>query len=172
MKIEGTITIDGKEFGLVPLESITDNEKLDKKEKTPYAPYDRVLEKRIYYYIDDRNNVMWNIDDYMLVDNERYTKANYFNDKDFALLENKREILGRKIRRWQAQNDEPVNWENRYSNKYYIIYDHAHHMLGVDHNMVRHHIDCTYFSSEKNAWHCLELFRKEIDELFMTLMTP
>lgn len=93
-----------------------------------------------------------------------YQQANYFSDKHFAKNIAKMQTLQRKLFRWQAENDVPI--DSKPKDKYYLLWDIARKKVIV--NAITHytHGFLPYFSSEEKAEECIKVFENELIWLF------
>ena len=118
--------------------------------------------KKIYYMVDGKsfhNN-------YDEDDDSLYNCANYFNDKKLAENITRIQTLQRRMFRWQAENDEPINRERETQCKYYISYEHGTNDFTV---LSGQHINLGFlpcFSTREKAKECIEAFKNELTWLF------
>ena len=95
-----------------------------------------------------------------------YKYADYFSDKNFAQNIIQAQNIWRKLMRWQAENDDAVDWNNENSYKYYIWYDRDDKALKYDHKYVYCDMFMVYFSSEEKVKEAIDVFYDDLIWLF------
>ena len=113
-----------KELGLI--EQLKKLGLLEDKPRTGYEGREECNNKKHYFVntidlvIEDENTVLF--------DQNRYDVGNYYSDKTIAENNARADRLLRQLRRWQAQNDEPISVEDRNNEskkKWFIIYSYS-----------------------------------------------
>lgn len=133
--------------------------------------YERVCDGDGYYWIGSTGEICDDVDHNVPFDNQIWNNANYYNDENFAKMQARADVLWRKIRRWQALNDEPIDICNNIVEKYTICYT-----LADDHDKYDKlfsdyvkYIVCgynVYFSSKEKCDECIEEFEDELNWYF------
>lgn len=94
-------------------------------------------------------------------DSSAYACGDYANDKQLY-ADNERAIeIYRRMRQWQALNDDAVDY-NRGLEKWYIYYDKTSGVLKTDYNRDYIITFCVYFSSEEKAEEAIEVFKDDL----------
>lgn len=88
--------------------------------------------------------------------------ANYFSDKKLAADICRAQTMWRKIARWQAENDAPVDWHKKTTWKYFIIYDYSCGILGDDIATNINYGCPVYFSDKTKVDEAMDLFRDDL----------
>lgn len=98
-------------------------------------------------------------------DAERYENADYFSNPALAADIARAQEIWRKLMRWQAENDAPVDWENDAIYHYYIYYGHneTFYVGGLYFWQDAFNV---YFSTEEKAERALEIFHDDLLWLF------
>lgn len=117
--------------------------------------------KQTYYTTDGESQP----ETYHPEDTDRYDKADYFASPTLAADIARAQEIWRKLLRWQAENDAPVDWENDAIYHYYIYYDHneTFYVGGVYSCQDAFNV---YFSTEEKAEQALEIFYDDLLWLF------
>ena len=101
-------------------------------------------------------------------DQKMYDSANYFSDGKIAADVFRAQTIWRKLLRWQAENDEPVDWGNDgiEPEHFSICCDHFTKQLTVA--SLRYSQDAfnVYFSTEEKAEQAIETFHDDLLWLF------
>ena len=127
--------------------------------------YERVKKGEMYYLVDIYNNIMRVTEDNDQGDKQCYSTGNYYSDKMIAENNARADRLLRQLRRWQAQNDEPISvsdWKNDNISKYYVDYDCFHELFFVTYAVRRRSLNNIYFTSDEKAKEAIEVFRDEL----------
>lgn len=94
-----------------------------------------------------------------------FERANFFEfSKDGEeLAENiaRAQNLWRNLQRWQALNDEPINWKND-KRKYFIIYDYETQRLYIDTKVDFSMFMGVFFNTEEICQKAIETFKDEL----------
>lgn len=129
-------------------------------------PYTRVVNREKYCTIEKRGNVGFIQEDGHYYDNELFSIANYFNNKEYAEYIAFKETLTRKMDRFAWENNETaINWHDSYSTKYCIIFNYIDNELIVrgTHMYMSNDI---YFTSREIAEKALEEFKEDLIKLY------
>lgn len=122
--------------------------------------YEKVEKGKLYYFNDDFGTPAA-----LPFDEDRWKNANYYNDENFAKMQARADTLWRKIRRWQALNDKPVDIHSCDSIKHYIYYRIMERNLMVD--WCQYTVSAeVYFSSKERAEECIKEFKDELNWYF------
>lgn len=139
-----------KELGLV-----------EDKPKTGYES----LETGETYYLVDVDDEITTMKYNSRLDRDCYDVGNYYSDKVIAENNARADKLLRCLRRWQAQNDEPISqsdWEDNGKNKWCILYSYGAEKLYVDYfHYIRLH-NVIYFTTKEKAEEAIEVFKDEL----------
>ena len=114
------LTIDGKEIQLTDEQLKMLGIELETKRKNPFEEVNRFED---YYFVEKNNEVHAYMNTDSSVDDQMYTSANYFNDKNFANQVALHQLLYRKLLKYAYDNefeDEEWNGTNMHA---YIIYN-------------------------------------------------
>lgn len=127
--------------------------------------YERVKKGEMYYLVDIYNNIMRVTEDNDQGDKQCYSTGNYYSDKMIAENNARADRLLRQLRRWQAQNDEPISvsdWKNDKINKYCIAYNYSLNELNIGIERKLRRPNAIYFSIFQKAEEAIEVFRDEL----------
>ena len=160
---EVTITIDGEEYIARPKNETVTAEK-------PKTGYERVGKCETYYAQDECCMVDSYVDDEDELGIDDYKAANYYNRIDLAENIVRADTLMRKLRQWQALNDEPVDWSDTDTREYYVWYDYYDSEFRIGSTFSVRHIGQIYFTSEEKAQEAIEVFKDELTWYFTEYM--
>lgn len=97
------------------------------------------------------------------LDSSRLENASVFTDEDFAKQYARHETLWRRIAKWQAENDKPLNLKDMEEMKHYIVFDYSSKTIGHVGFRWSYLTNSVLFSSEKKCEECIEVFRAELE---------
>lgn len=127
--------------------------------------YERVKKEDNYYspciYGDDAKGV----EKGSVIDDELYNIGNYYSDKIIAKNNARADRLLRQLRRWQAQNDEPISvedWNNESKKKWFIIYSYSSEEMYAEYYYIMRLPNTIYFATKEKAEEAIEVFRDEL----------
>lgn len=154
------LIIDGKEYICRPVEKETDAAERGR----PRTGYERVNKEQEYYtvyndFYDDMH------ENNMQEDDENYSAGNYYNDEQLAVDIASAETLMRRMRQWQALNDDVVDWNN-VCEHYYITYNRKSDRFEILWNTATRDFGTLYFSSEEKAQEAVKIFYDELKWYF------
>lgn len=117
--------------------------------------------KQTYYTTDGESQP----ETYHSEDTEHYESADYFASPTLAADIARAQEIWRKLMRWQAENDAPVDWENDAICHYYIYYGHneTFYVGGLYFWQDAFNV---YFSTKEKAEQAIEIFRDDLLWLF------
>ena len=118
--------------------------------------------KQTYYTTDGESQP----ETYHSEDTEHYESADYFSDPALAADVARAQTIWRKLMRWQAENDAPVDWENDAIDHYYIYYDYHNKTFYVGGLYFLKDAFNVYFSTAEKAQQAFEIFRDDLTWLF------
>lgn len=95
-----------------------------------------------------------------------YNNANYFSNMKLADNISRMQTLQRKMFRWQAENDEPINWEQTTQRKYFISYEHGGNDFRVSFGQCYNYGFLPCFTTIEKAKRCIDVFRYDLIWLF------
>ena len=148
-----TITIDGVEYNLTPVES-------DKTKYPNAAKWGKVTDGSITHYINIFGGVKLSEHRF---DDELYNIANSFATVEAAQDMADKQTLQRKIERWRDGNDPKViDWDNTEQRKwsyYYCLHEKAILINGTTGVRIP---NITYFSSAELVKQCIDTFQDDI----------
>lgn len=98
-------------------------------------------------------------------DADRYENADYFSSPALAADIARAQTIWRKLMRWQAENDAPVDWENDAICHYYIYYGHNKTFCVGGLSFWQDAFN-VYFSTEEKAQQAIETFHDDLLWLF------
>lgn len=157
-----TIHINGKEIAA----QISDGAaaELLQERKTGY---ERVEKGKNYYRSQWFGNAMMSIEECLPPDDAYYEEAaDYYSDQTIAENNARADRLMRRLRQWQALNDEPVDWSDPYNHKWYIWYDYVDEILEAEWHRSYRNAGVIYFTSHNKAEEAIEVFRDELTWYF------
>lgn len=138
-----------------------------KKQVTGWEKYTSVQKynNEIIFYFNgfekiDKRKANANI----LTDNNLYTIANYYTNEKLAENISRMQTLQRKLYRWQAVNDKPINLKN--SDRKWIIINDVDFGLDVAEFFTHSYGFLPVFSSKEKARECIAKFKDELMWLF------
>lgn len=117
--------------------------------------------KQRYYMTDGTSQP----ETYHPEDTDRYENADYFSDPALAADIARAQTIWRKLLRWQAENDAPVDWEN-VNFRYAIYYNNSYGEISVASMISAQDAFNVYFSTEEAAYRALEIFHDDLLWLF------
>lgn len=149
------LIIDGKEYICRPVE---ENDTV--KSERPCTGYERVNKNQEYYttYNDFYDDIS---EENAQEDDENYSVGNYYSDEQFAADIARAETLMRRMRQWQALNDEAVDWNNVIEH-YYITYNRNGNRFTILWDTATRDFGAIYFSSKEKAQEALDMFHDEL----------
>lgn len=158
---EGKLIINGKKYKV----HLSDEDILSLEK--PQTGYERVGKWDSYFRQDFTFGSLTQVmtEGKYKTDDENYKAGNYYCDINLAKNNARADNLMRRLRRWQALNDEPVGWCG-YSHKYYIYYNYEANDFTVCRTATFRHIGNIYFSSAEKAQEAIEVFRDELTWYF------
>lgn len=111
------------------------------------------------YSIDTIGKIFESVD---CMNKARYDNANLFSNKQLAENISRMQALQRKMFRWQAENDMPIDKEHSTARKYYLYYNIDTKTINVDYYCSSDsYVFSPLFSSYKKAKECLDIFKEE-----------
>ena len=157
-----TLNIDGEErkFDLNDGRLTTVNDEPEEIEVK--TGYERLGLMQRYYMTDGTSQP----ETYHPEDTERYENADYFSDPALAADIARAQEIWRKLLRWQAENDAPVDWENDAICHYYIYYNYYNKTFHVGGLYFWQDAFNVYFSTEEKAQQAIETFHDDLLWLF------
>ena len=153
------IELDGKTYILVPEEIYNE----DKPERARTG-YERVEIDEDYWAVSSISEALGDEDNRAEVDDCSYNVGNYYTDKQLAADNARADSILRRMRQWQALNDDAVQRYNSAVKKYSIMWSVSagepvvHSIIvgcGVDNFEI-------YFSTYAKAEEALEVFRDDL----------
>ena len=156
---EVTVIIDGEEYIARPKNEPVAEEK-------PKTGYERLENGEIYFTPNKYGECEDYAEDESPYDKKKYDAANYYNERNIAENIVRADTLMRKLRQWQALNDEPVDWSDKNSPKWEIEYDYDEKNFDVDYYNKYRYLGQIYFSSVEKAREAIEVFKDELTWYF------
>ena len=127
-------------------------------------PYTRVNNRDRYYSIFGLK-IHSDTDNNFEFDNELFSKANYFNNKEYAEYIDFKETLMRKLDKFAWENNaKVVNWDCS-STKHFIAFDNNDKELKISWCTAYQSNDI-YFTSRKIAEQAIEEFKEDLIKLY------
>lgn len=150
------LIIDGKEYICRPVEENDAQER-----GRPRTGYERVNKKQEYYttYNDFYDDIS---EENAQEDDENYSVGNYYSDEQFAADIARAETLMRRMRQWQALNDEAVDWRDVRKEKYCLSYDYDMRTITIGERNDNRSLFDIYFSTGEKAEEALDIFHDEL----------
>ena len=127
--------------------------------------YERVKKGEMYYLVDIYNNIMRVTEYNDQGDKQSYSTGNYYSNKMIAENNARADRLLRQLRRWQAQNDEPISvedWNNESKKKWFIIYSYSSEEMYAEYYYIMRLPNTIYFATKEKAEEAIEVFRDEL----------
>ena len=151
------IIIDDKEY----IAQVSDEqaENLTKSDHPPTG-YERVKCNDIYYVIKDDISEFY--EGNMPFDDRMFANGKYVNDRDLCNDRKRAARLHDCMERWQALNDEPVDWNDCGKDKYKIRFDYDCNCLCWTYSARYRDANTIYFSTRKKVEEAIERFRPEL----------
>lgn len=163
--MKATISANGKTIKTEITEEQAKELGLIAKKKTGY---ERVEYRDEYYSV----NVLGGVDDTcdvgLITDKAAYFDGNYYSDEKIAENNAKADRLLRKLRQWQALNDEPISKKDCDKEKWTISYnyckDSSGHDIGLEPRWLLkiHNFGIVFFSTQEKVEEAIEVFRDEL----------
>lgn len=128
------------------------------------SPFDRAEYNGVYYFINNTGDITSDRDISYMSDDIRFNIANYCTDK--AIMEQRalHEALNRLLWRYSMEHDgDKIDWNDRYSKRYSIYYDHVSGNYCIDSKHDYNFVADVYFYRYEIAKNAI----KEIIEPFM-----
>ncbi len=156
--MKGTLKLeDGREFTVE-----LGDKALDHLEKPKKTGYERIENRSTYYCINYDGQVTSDCDCKADEDNSCYETANYYSDKTVAENNARADALMRKLRRFAVEHRKKESDWKRWSDKFYIEYNHEDESLETDYDCIYHGFGKIYFDSNENAEAAIEEFKDEL----------
>ena len=152
---EITITINGVEYIACPKETAA------AETEKPKTGYERVKFGQQYYSDGSSRSYYKETEEEYDMDDCNYRTACYYSDETIAENNARADDLVRRLRQWQALNDEPVDWGS-VEVKYFIGYDYDTERLAVCCNWTSRHFSLIYFTTEEKAKEAIEVFKDDL----------
>lgn len=150
------LIIDGKEYICRPVEE-TDAVESER----PRTGYERVdADEDCWYIYDERVEECY--EDGCGNNDDIYAAGNYYNDEQLAIDNGRAEMLMRRIRQWQALNDEAVNWTGENSVKWAIYFDYDSEILETQDACAYRDLGQIYFSTKEKAEEAATVFYDDL----------
>ena len=163
--MKATISANGKTIKTEITEEQAKELGLIAKKKTGY---ERVEYRDEYYSV----NVLGGVDDTcdvgLITDKAAYFDGNYYSDEKITENNAKADRLLRKLRQWQALNDEPISKKDCDKEKWTISYnyckDSSGHDIGLEPRWLLkiHNFGIVFFSTQEKVEEAIEVFRDEL----------
>lgn len=118
--------------------------------------------KQTYYTTDGESQP----ETYHSEDTEHYENADYFSSPALAADIARAQTIWRKLLRWQAENDAPVDLDDKAIYHYYIYYDRGENNILITVTYFNQNALCVYFNDKANAEQALEIFHDDLLWLF------
>lgn len=171
--MKATISANGKTIKTEITEEQAKELGLIAKKKTGY---ERVEYRDEYYSV----NVLGGVDDTcdvgLITDKAAYFDGNYYSDEKIAENNAKADRLLRKLRQWQALNDEPVSKKDWDKEKWTIGYNHCKgdsgHDIGLELRcfLTIHNFGTVFFTTKEKAKEAIKTFEDELTWYFTEYM--
>ena len=142
--------------------------KLGLIEERSQTGYERMKECNNEYYLVNAGDLVIGEDDNASFDQNCYDVGNYYSDEKIAENNAKADRLLRKLRQWQALNDEPVSKKDCDKEKWTISYnyckDSSGHDIGLEPRWLLkiHNFGIVFFSTQEKVEEAIEVFRDEL----------
>ena len=157
--MDAKLVVNGKEFDIV----INDPELIQMVTKTEEKNgYERVSISDIYYYTDIDGTVGDHMEHLDELDGDQYSAGNYYNNRKLAEDAARAETLMRRLKRFVAERNDTIDWNNADQRKYDIYYSYTDKDIRI----------CSYntvlsfggiaFSSEELAEEAISLYKDDL----------
>ena len=134
--------------------------------------YERMKECNNEYYLVNAGDLVIGEDDNASFDQNCYDVGNYYSDEKIAENNAKADRLLRKLRQWQALNDEPVSKKDWDKEKWTIGYNHCKdgsgHDIGLEPRcfLKIHNFGTVFFTTREKAEEAIKTFEDELTWYF------
>lgn len=147
--------------------SMADLLKMDFEEiKETKNPYTRVNDGEGYYAMDRRGSVGVIKENGHYFDDNLFSIANYFNNKEYAEYIAFKETLMRRMDRFAWEhNVRVINWHDGCSAKYFIVFDSEYNELVIT-TVHTYKSNNVYFTSREIAAKAIEEFKEDLIKLY------
>lgn len=152
---EITMTINGVEYIACPKETAA------AETEKPKTGYERVKFGQQYYSDGSSRSYYKETEEEYDMDDCNYRTACYYSDETIAENNARADDLVRRLRQWQALNDEPVDW--RYDKvNFFIGYHYDTEKLSVNSNDYYRQFNNIYFATREKAIEAAEVFKDDL----------
>ena len=142
-----------KELGLV-----------EDKPKTGYERGEECNDE--YYYLVDVDSEVKRIKKtHSTLDRDCYDTGNYYSNQTIAKSNARADMLFRRLRQWQAQNDKPISekdWNDESKKKWFVAYSYGAEKLYADYYYIMRLPNTIHFATKEKAEEAIEVFRDEL----------
>lgn len=129
-------------------------------------PYTRVDYGERYYAMERTGSVGFVKEDGYYFDDNLFSIANYFNNRNYAEYIDFKETLMRRMDRFAWEHNEKViNWDDNWSTKYCIKFSNVRNEFIIDWNCSYQSNDI-YFTSREIAEKAMEEFKEDLIKLY------
>lgn len=129
-------------------------------------PYTRVNNRERYYAIDRCGNVSFVQEDSHDYDNELFSIANYFNNRNYARYIAFKETLMRRMDRFAWEhNAKVIDWDCNQPKHYIVFNNSSDNKLEVSRCFALQS-NCVYFTSREVAEKAIEEFKEDLMKLY------
>lgn len=121
------------------------------------SPFDRVREKRLFYFICADGNVSESAEYYGASENSLYSCGNYCTDKSIIEQRALHETLNRLLWRYSMEHDgDKIDWNDASAKKYYIYYHHGDNTFNIKHCWKQIDLGTVFFYTIETARNAIE----------------
>lgn len=149
------LTIDGHEYTAY----LSDKDVC--KIITNKTGYERIKQGERYFFDDGCGDIDDNINIANINYDECYNLAGCYSSREIARNNVRADTLMRRMRQWQALNDDVSCWDC-YDSHYTIYFDYDEREILVSRNDLCRHFGQIYFSSEKRAIEAIKVFYSDL----------
>ena len=152
------LIINGKEIEV----QLTEEQAQELTAQMKVTGFERVKADETYFHTDGDGEFSEDYEGGVSVDDRRYQNANYYSDATLAEWCIRNDTLNRKMRRWAAENNLSLNWNDSDEEKWMIYYDFKRR--SVEYGMVSDSLSLNevYFCGIPEAEAAIEEFGDEI----------
>ena len=160
--MKAILIVNGKEF---PIE-IHDPKLIEEITPPKKTGYERAKSGCRYYYLNGKNLVFDNCEDYCVFDNEVYSTANYYTSKTVAENNARADALMRKLRRFAVENGgipDIADWQSgKVKDKFTIYYNYDVNRIEIGRSEIQRYLGDIYFHSRFQAEKAVTEFKDEL----------
>ena len=158
--MQAKLVIDGKEFPIEILDPAL--QEIIKPKTAHHTVYERVDWSKKYYYTDGVGNSTKGDDYGQIIDNNRYSNANYYSDPEISANNARADKLMRQLRRFAVEHRKNNIDLTSCDQKYVICYDQSEKHFDINFTRNGSVFGVIYFDTKDTARRAIDEFRDEL----------